>query len=127
MNKIKMNGNIKLVVKNISNNEIISINKDEDFELCEEDEDGDGDGDGDEDQTKFSISFIENFQKKHKIELPNSFLKYPEDIQISILQYLDQLSFVEKKAYMIAKNHLGSSFHILKSNGYIDWKSKNKK
>jgi hypothetical protein len=29
--------------------------------------------------------------------------------------------------YLIAKDHLGSSFNILKSNGYKEWKNKNNK
>jgi hypothetical protein len=30
----------------------------------------------------------------------------------------------QKKAYLIAKEHLGSSFNIFLSNGYKEWKSK---
>ena len=42
--------------------------------------------------------------------------------------YLAQLSPIEQKALAIAMEHLGSSFNILKSNGYIEWlKSRNKK
>ena len=41
-------------------------------------------------------------------------------------EYLNQLSIQEKTAFLIAKNHLGSSFHIGKSNGYNEW-LKNKK
>jgi hypothetical protein len=29
----------------------------------------------------------------------------------------------QKKAYLIAKDHLGSSFNILKSNGFSEWKN----
>ena len=48
------------------------------------------------------------------------------EIQAEIKAYLEQLSTVEKKAYNIAKEHLGSSFHVLRSNGFIDWKKKQK-
>lgn len=42
--------------------------------------------------------------------------------------YLAQLSPIEQKALAIAMEHLGSSFNIFKSNGYIEWlKSRNKK
>ena len=37
-------------------------------------------------------------------------------------QYLQSLSERERKAYLIAKSHLGSSFDLEKSIGYIDWK-----
>lgn len=41
------------------------------------------------------------------------------------VEYLDSLDVKEKQAYEIAKSHLGSTFHLMKSNGFIDWK-KNK-
>jgi hypothetical protein len=37
---------------------------------------------------------------------------------------LKNMGDTEKKAYLIAKEHLGSSFNICKSNGYKDWKKK---
>ena len=36
-------------------------------------------------------------------------------------RYLEQLSPQERKAYDIAKSHLGTSFNILRSNGYKSW------
>lgn len=36
--------------------------------------------------------------------------------------YLKSLSEREYKGYMIAKTHLGSSFDIEKSNGFLEWK-----
>lgn len=48
-----------------------------------------------------------------------------EEEQENILKYLEQLGEKEKKTCQIAKDHLGSSFNILKSIGYIEWKSKN--
>jgi hypothetical protein len=36
-------------------------------------------------------------------------------------QYLDTLSEKERKAYEIAKDHLGMSFQLEKSVGYIKW------
>lgn len=38
------------------------------------------------------------------------------------VQYLDSLDIKEKQAYEIAKSHLGSTFHLMKSNGFIEWK-----
>jgi hypothetical protein len=37
-------------------------------------------------------------------------------------KYIESLSEKELKAYNIAKSHLGSSFSLEKSKGFIDWK-----
>lgn len=55
------------------------------------------------------------------LKLPDNFESYDIKLQTSIIEYLSQLSSIEKKAYKIAKEHLGSSFNIIKSNGYCDW------
>lgn len=39
-------------------------------------------------------------------------------------EYLKTLSEKELKGYHIAKTHLGSSFSLEKSNGFIEWKKK---
>ena len=39
-------------------------------------------------------------------------------------QYLTQLTEKEKKAYEIAKDHLGSSFNLYKSIGFQKWLKK---
>jgi len=59
------------------------------------------------------------------LELPNSFEKYDISTKESIINYLKHLNPIEKQAYTIGKTHLGSSFNVLKSNGYIDWKKNN--
>jgi hypothetical protein len=56
-----------------------------------------------------------------ELPLPNNFENYDTDTQSSIIEYITHLSDLEKKAYKIAYNHLGSSFNVLKSNGYNDW------
>jgi len=43
--------------------------------------------------------------------------------QMEINNYLIQMNESQKKAYLIAKDHLGTSFNILKSNGFIEWKN----
>jgi hypothetical protein len=53
--------------------------------------------------------------------LPENYLNYSIDVQLLIKEYIEQLSDIQKKAYLIAKQHLGSSFHLTKSNGYISW------
>jgi hypothetical protein len=60
------------------------------------------------------------------LELPNHFEKYDENTQQLIINYLKQLDKIERQAYSIGKNHLGSSFNVIKSNGFIDWKKNNK-
>jgi hypothetical protein len=39
-------------------------------------------------------------------------------------KYVESLSEKELKAYHIAKSHLGTSFSLEKSKGFIDWKKK---
>uniref|UniRef100_A0A6C0F4R3 Uncharacterized protein n=1 Tax=viral metagenome TaxID=1070528 RepID=A0A6C0F4R3_9ZZZZ len=58
------------------------------------------------------------------VDLPESFEKYDSSAKKTIIQYLNQLSSNEQMAYKIAKDHLGSSFNILRSNGFQDWKKK---
>jgi len=43
-----------------------------------------------------------------------------------LIEYLESLSPIERTAMEIAKRHLGSSFNILKSNGYVRWIKNNK-
>ena len=48
-----------------------------------------------------------------------------ESVKENMLQeYVKSLSEKELKAYHIAKSHLGSSFSLEKSRGYIYWKKK---
>jgi ribosome biogenesis GTPase A len=41
-------------------------------------------------------------------------------------QYIAQLDDVQHKAMEIAKSHLGTSFNIKRSNGFIEWMKKQK-
>jgi len=45
----------------------------------------------------------------------------------SIQEYLKSLNEQERKTLEIAKDHLGTSFNIRKSIGYITWKNKQEK
>jgi hypothetical protein len=56
------------------------------------------------------------------LKLPEHVLSYSVEIQQSVSQYLKQLSNKERIAYTIAKEHLGTSFNIVKSIGYTTWK-----
>lgn len=56
------------------------------------------------------------------LELPDNFELYDAAIQELLIKYLKQLDDIERKAYTIGKSHLGSSFNVLKSNGFNNWK-----
>ena len=58
------------------------------------------------------------------LPIPTIILEYSEEIQKSILDYLKQLNNDERKAYTIAFNHLGTSFNIVRSTGYVSWKKR---
>ena len=47
-----------------------------------------------------------------------------EKEELFIEEYISQLTEVEKIAYEIAKEHLGSSFNIKRSNGFKEWLKK---
>lgn len=57
-------------------------------------------------------------------DLPLQYTSYNEETQQRIITYITQLTPIQKKAYLIAKEHLGSSFNVVKSNGYIEWSKK---
>jgi hypothetical protein len=42
-------------------------------------------------------------------------------------QFVDQLTPLQQRAFMIAKEHLKTSFDLDRSNGFVEWKSKNTK
>jgi len=58
------------------------------------------------------------------LPIPTIILEYSEEIQKSIFDYLKQLNDDERKAYTIAFNHLGTSFNIMRSTGYVSWKKR---
>jgi hypothetical protein len=59
------------------------------------------------------------------LELPSLFEKYDIEVQELVIKYLKHLNKIERQAYTIGKSHLGSSFNIVKSNGFVDWKKNN--
>ena len=67
-----------------------------------------------------------NLEPELGLELPNNFENYDENSKNDIINYLKQLDKIERQAYTIGKQHLGSSFNILKSNGFAEWKKKSK-
>jgi hypothetical protein len=61
------------------------------------------------------------------LTIPENVNNLSKEEQEDIYNYLYQMSDTHKKAYVIALNHLGTSFNILKSNGYKEWKKQQKK
>lgn len=51
----------------------------------------------------------------------------PHPEQMYLDQYVKTLNEKELKAYHIARDHLGMSFQLDKSNGYLNWKKDNLK
>lgn len=47
-----------------------------------------------------------------------------DQINELLKEYLSTLSEKEYKAYKIAESHLGTSFDLIKSNGYLKWLKK---
>lgn len=60
------------------------------------------------------------------IPLPPNFENYNDTVKENIIKYLKQLDKIEKQAYCIGIKHLGTSFNLIKSNGYNDWIKKQK-
>jgi hypothetical protein len=60
--------------------------------------------------------------KERQIEIIKEIEKFPHEKE-NIEKYLKELNEIEWKAYLLARDILKTSFHLLKSNGYIEWKS----
>lgn len=55
------------------------------------------------------------------VPVSENVFKYTQQQQQQIYCYLEQLDEPHKKTYLIAKEHLGTSFNIMKSNGFKEW------
>ena len=60
--------------------------------------------------------------KSLKLPVSDIIKNYSKETQIEIFNYLNELDHDNKKAYEIAYDHLGSSFNVLRSNGFKEWK-----
>ena len=68
------------------------------------------------------------FDNEVGMDIPDIVFSYGVDVKESVLQYLKNLGEKERIAYKIAYSHLGTSFNIIKSTGYVEWiKDQNKK
>ena len=59
------------------------------------------------------------------LPIPTIVQSYSDEKQSEIFQYLSEMNEKERIGYKIAFEHLGTSFDICRSNGFINWK-KNK-
>jgi hypothetical protein len=60
--------------------------------------------------------------KSLNLTIPESTMLYSLDQQKEMFQYLSEMNDNERIGYEIAVNHLGTSFNIFRSNGFIEWK-----
>jgi hypothetical protein len=70
---------------------------------------------------------IKDLSKSASFEtiIPNILSILPSENQKEISDYLESLNEMQQKAMLIAFEHLGTSFNIIKSNGFKEWKEKN--
>jgi hypothetical protein len=55
---------------------------------------------------------------------PQNWNQYKKEDQELIRQYMNEFTDRDRQTYMIAYEHLGTSFDIVKSNGFSKWKDK---
>ena len=58
------------------------------------------------------------------LPIPITVKTYSKEKQQEIFNYLQEMDDHNRKGYIIAQNHLGTSFNIYKSNGYKEWLNK---
>ena len=61
------------------------------------------------------------------IPVPETIVNFSTEKQKEIYEYLKQLNEKDMIAYKIALDHLGTSFNIVRSNGFTEWINKNNK
>jgi hypothetical protein len=66
-----------------------------------------------------------NFESLN-LPISESIKLYSEEQQKEIFQYLNEMTDHEKIGYEIAFNHLGTSFNVYRSNGFMEWKKSKK-
>jgi len=56
-----------------------------------------------------------------ELPIPDYVKTYSLEVKRDIYEYLSGLDDLHRKAYKIAYDHLGTSFDILRSNGFKEW------
>ena len=77
---------------------------------------------------KNTLFIIYNKMEKSSTQIKPLVIKKPvsDTADDDIQQYLSELSEIHKDAVKIAEDHLGSSFDIIKSNGFKEWLARKK-
>ena len=57
------------------------------------------------------------FEPQYKEVVQNA----PFELRETIKSYFKSMTDMQKKTFLIAKNHLGTSFNIFKSNGFVNF------
>lgn len=57
---------------------------------------------------------------------PPGFELFTPEQQSQVIMYIAQMDNIEKHAYRIGLEHLGTSFDVLRSNGFNDWLKQHK-
>ena len=71
------------------------------------------------------MSTTPNFSSLN-VKISDNVKAYSPKKQQEIFQYLSEMDEINRQAYNIAFNHLESSFDILRSNGFKEWKNSKK-
>jgi hypothetical protein len=71
------------------------------------------------------MSTTPNFSSLN-VKISDNVKAYSPEKQQEIFQYLSEMDEINRQAYNIAFNHLESSFDILRSNGFKEWKNSKK-
>ena len=61
------------------------------------------------------------FDNEIGMDIPDIVFSYGVDVKENVLEYLKNLGEKERIAYKIAYSHLGTSFNIIRSTGYVEW------
>ncbi len=61
------------------------------------------------------------------LPIPATVKTYSNEKQQEIFNYLQEMDDHNRKVYLIAQSHLGTSFNIYKINGYKEWLKNSKK
>ena len=67
-----------------------------------------------------TVPILDNNQYTNSIQIASQSNSMNQLLEM----YMQTLSEKEQRAYMIAKSHLGSSFDLSKSVGFVSWKSR---
>jgi hypothetical protein len=73
-----------------------------------------------------SVKTTKQTKSSTNSEKPVKTVEISNEAQTEVTNYINSLSKHETQTLEIAKAHLGSSFSIRKSIGFIEWKSKQK-